>query len=144
VTFRCEGLCETMFEHPGDESDCESIHGKCALLVRAGWRSVWVRVEAAPKHVLFARGVWLCPECVRRYTPRKVLGKGLAKRQATKAAQELGKALGSLLVGPSVAMTPGPAKCPLCKRGVLLEDGFFVRCSKRYAKTSPCTYEAPS
>lgn len=45
----------------------ETIDGHCAHLMRAGWRPVWVRVEAAPKRVLFARGGWLCPACVRRY-----------------------------------------------------------------------------
>ena len=142
TVFRCEsGTCEATFEHPGDEDDCESIDGQCALLVRAGWRQVWVRVELEPKRVLFARGGWLCPECVRRYTPRKVLGKGLAKRRATKAAQELGKALGSLLVGPSVAMATN--ECPRCK-GVLVDDSLGLHCSRRYAKRSPCGYEAPS
>ena len=68
MIFRCEsGVCEVVFEHPGDEGDCESIDGKCAHLMLAGWRAVWVRVELAPKRVLFARGGWLCPACVKRY-----------------------------------------------------------------------------
>jgi hypothetical protein len=68
MTYRCEsGVCESTFEHPGPEDDCESIDGKCAHLMRAGWRPCWVRVELEPRRVLFARGGFLCPECVRRY-----------------------------------------------------------------------------
>jgi hypothetical protein len=75
MTYRCDsGVCEATFEHPGPEEDCESIDGKCAHLMRAGWRPCWVRVEfessrlaGKPFRPLFSRGGWLCPACVKRY-----------------------------------------------------------------------------
>ena len=126
MTFRCEsGVCGATFEHPGDEGDCESIDGKCAHLMLAGWRAVWVRVEAASKRVLFARGGFLCPACVRRY------GADL-KTPKAKKRRRIGDVVGF------------GADCPACKAGVLVEDSIGLHCSRRYALRSPCKYEGAS
>ena len=77
--FCCESVvCEATFEHP-DVHECEHIEGAvavgCALLVRAGWRSVWLRVALehssgfmSKNQHIFSRGGWICPACVTRYT----------------------------------------------------------------------------
>jgi hypothetical protein len=69
-TFRCES-CQTTFEHPDTAGECESVGSHCALLVRAGWKPVWVRVitseEGQPDRHVFSRGGWFCPECVTKY-----------------------------------------------------------------------------
>ena len=66
--YRCES-CRATFEHPESEGDCDSVDGKCAHLMTAGWRPVWVKVSTeAPageqnRHI-FSRGGWVCPQCV--------------------------------------------------------------------------------
>jgi len=71
MIFRCESCESATFEHP-DTTECDSVEGACALLVRAGWKSVWVTLElwqpgSSGKHIL-SRGGWICHECVRRFT----------------------------------------------------------------------------
>lgn len=67
----CCACCESAtFEHP-DVEECESVDGKCEHLVRAGWRPVWLRGYLdgrgdRPDKQVFARGGWICHECVRR------------------------------------------------------------------------------
>jgi hypothetical protein len=61
--------CEERFHHP-DVQECNSVDGKCAHLMEAGWRPVWARVflhgeESIGKHLL-SRGAWICPACFEK------------------------------------------------------------------------------
>lgn len=72
TAFRCKS-CEAAFDHPITtlDDECQTVGGKCAHLMSAGWRSVWVKVYLeAPigdqdRH-LFSQG-WICPACVEKY-----------------------------------------------------------------------------
>lgn len=62
--YRCEAAdCRRTFKHAGEENDCPTVEGRCAHLMNAGWRPVYVGVTAfaGGKHrKLFVRGGWLC------------------------------------------------------------------------------------
>lgn len=73
MIFRCDGGCEAMFDCEGDEEHDHTEGGGCSLLVRAGWKPVWVRVlmelhglRGDDEHLL-SRGGWVCPACIKRF-----------------------------------------------------------------------------
>lgn len=70
MSFACAiTWCAVTFEHPGSESDCSSIDGKCEHLIRAGWIPVWVVIEYDGLRVT-ASGGWLCPDCSAQHGVR--------------------------------------------------------------------------
>ena len=71
--YRCV-YCEAAFEHP-NVKECESIDGRCALLICAGWKPVWVRVALdcngeVERHI-FSKGGWICSNCVAQFAPSR-------------------------------------------------------------------------
>ena len=74
--YRCDG-CPATFEHP-DVEECASVEGGCEHLMRAGWRQAYLRIFFGKSerlkpwgtHIL-SRGGWICPDCVKRYTPER-------------------------------------------------------------------------
>jgi hypothetical protein len=69
--FWCVG-CDATIEHPDGEDGCETVNGYCAVLIRAGWQSVWARIiliapDDQPDRHVFSKGCWICPACVERY-----------------------------------------------------------------------------
>lgn len=69
--------CSRQFKHP-DGDDCNTIDGRCELLVKAGWRPVTVKVltEERKKDIhILSRGGWICPACAKRYAPQKKKGR---------------------------------------------------------------------
>lgn len=74
---RCACCESATFEHPDNGEECESVDGMCEHFARAGWRPVWLRgyLDSRAAHrsggaekLVFSRGAWICPECVRRFT----------------------------------------------------------------------------
>lgn len=85
--FNCEA-CGMRIEHyvtideHGEPEDCKTAEGGwCEQLIQTGAQAVWIHVEldergtrsrAARRYrSIFARGGWICAECVARYTPKK-------------------------------------------------------------------------
>jgi hypothetical protein len=80
--YPCE-CCRAVFDHPdtytehGELEDCPTELGRCAYLIEAGWRPVWVRVELDEPdrpsrrrpYQVASRGGWLCHTCLAVHLP---------------------------------------------------------------------------